>query len=69
MELCNPPRRVGELTRRTYTSIRSRNEDPCVWRERESEIGDGGEAIGVEGGEAECRTPGVEFERHGWVGG
>ena len=69
MEVCNSPRRVGECTCRTYTGIRSRNECPCVWGERESEIGDGGEAIGVEGGEAESWTPGVEFERHGWVGG
>ena len=60
---------MGERTCRTYTRIRSRNEDPCVWRERKAEIGDHGEAIGVEGGEAECWTPGVEFERHARVGG
>ena len=60
---------MGERTRRTYTRIRSRNENPCVCREREAEVGDHGEAIGVEGGEAECWTPGVELERHGWVGG
>ena len=60
---------MGERTCRTYTCIRSRNENPRVWREREAEVGDHGEAIGVEGGEAECWTPGVEFERHGWLGG
>ena len=60
---------MRERTRRTYTDIRTRDEDPFVWREREAEIGDGGEAIGVERGETECWTPGVEFERHGWVEG
>ncbi len=60
---------MGERTCRTYTHIRTRNENPRVWREREAEVSDRGEAIGVEGGEAECWTPGVEFEGHGWVGG
>ena len=64
---------MGERTCRTYTRVRSRNEDPRVCREREAEVGDHGEAIGVEGGEAECWTPGMEFERHelggrGWCG-
>ena len=55
----------GERTCRTYTRIRSRNENPRVWREREAEVGDCGEAIGVEGRQAKCWTPGVEFQRHG----
>ena len=60
---------MGGRTCRTYTRIRRRNEDPCVCRERKAQVGDHGEAIGVEGGEAECWTPDMEFERHGWVGG
>lgn len=60
---------VGERTCRTDTDIRRRDQYPCVWREREAEVGDRGEAIGVEGGQTECWTPGVEFERHDWVGG
>ena len=62
-------RRGGERTCRTDADIRRRDQYPCVWGEREAEVGDRGEAIGVEGGETECWTPGVEFERHGWVGG
>ena len=61
--------RLGERTCGTYTGIRSRDENPCVCGEREAEVGDCDEAVGVDGGEAECWTPGVEFERHGWVEG
>ena len=57
---------MGERTCRTDTRIRARDENPCVWREREAEVGDHGEAIGVDGGEAECWTPSMEFEGHGW---